>query len=160
MTTQAHQVCLLLGSNIQPEKNLALAVNLLKMKVKIIQLSSVWESLPVGSIGPNFLNLAILLTTPLEASELKETVLRPLETQLGRVRSVDKNAPRPIDLDIIIFDSQLLDSTLWRYAHMAVPIGELLPDYQSDQGLTLRNAALQLAKITSIQLKPDLIIGL
>ncbi len=150
-----HQACLLLGSNIQPGKNLALGVDLLKQKVTILQLSSVWETASVGSGGPDFLNLAVLIRTPLEALELKEKILRPLEAQLGRVREADRNAPRTIDLDIILFDGQLLDPTLFRYAHRAIPVSEILPDFRSDQGEILAEAASRLAKKTFIRLKPD-----
>jgi 2-amino-4-hydroxy-6-hydroxymethyldihydropteridine diphosphokinase len=159
LTQPEHQACLILGSNIQPEKNLALAVDLLQQEIKIVRLSSTWETAPVGSAGPDFLNLAMLISTSLEAAELKDRVLRPLEAQLGRVRSADKNEPRTIDLDILLFDGRLLDPNLFRYAHQAVPVSEILPDYQSDQGEILAEVAARLAKTTSIHLKPDVRIG-
>jgi 2-amino-4-hydroxy-6-hydroxymethyldihydropteridine diphosphokinase len=155
---QEHQVCLLLGSNIQPEKNLALGMDLLRQKVKIIRSSSVWESPSVGSSGPDFLNVAVMVITQLEAVELKENVLRPLEGQLGRVRSEDKNSPRPIDVDIILFDRRLVDPNLFLYAHRAVPVAELLPDFPSPQGRTLAEIASELAKNTPIRLKPKILI--
>jgi 2-amino-4-hydroxy-6-hydroxymethyldihydropteridine diphosphokinase len=155
MIESEHQGCLLMGSNIQPGKNLALGVDLLKQKLTILQLSSVWETASVGSGGPDFLNLAVLIGTALEAQELKDNVLRPLEAQLGRVRSEDKNAPRTIDLDIILFDGRLLDPDLFRYAHRAIPVSELMPDYRSDQGESLAEAATRLAKETFIRLRPD-----
>jgi 2-amino-4-hydroxy-6-hydroxymethyldihydropteridine diphosphokinase len=156
MKTKEHQICLLLGSNIQPEKNLALGVGLLHSKVKIPRVSSVWETPAVGSPGPNFLNMALLVLTTLDAELFKEKVIRPLETQLGRVRSADKNAPRTIDIDIILFDNQLLDPNLWRFAHRAVPVAEILPDYRSDRGELLKEAASRLAETTRIRLQPDL----
>jgi 2-amino-4-hydroxy-6-hydroxymethyldihydropteridine diphosphokinase len=158
MTSLEHQVCLLLGSNIQPDKNIVLGVDMLRLKGEITRISLVWETPSMGAAGPNFLNLAVWMTTPLEADELKEKVLRPLETQIGRVCSADKNAPRPIDFDIIIFDGQLLDPDLWHYAHKAVPVAEIYPDYRSDQGEILSNVASQLAQATPIRLKPDVLI--
>jgi 2-amino-4-hydroxy-6-hydroxymethyldihydropteridine diphosphokinase len=158
MKTPEHQACLLLGSNIQPEQNLTRAVVLLQKQVTILQVSSVWETSSVGSGGPNFLNAAICVLTPLEAYALKEQVLRPLEAQMGRVRSANKNAPRTIDLDIIIFDGQLLDPTLWLYAHRAVPVAEVLPDYQFETGEYLKDAALHLVKATPIRLRSDVTI--
>jgi 2-amino-4-hydroxy-6-hydroxymethyldihydropteridine diphosphokinase len=158
MNAQEHQACLLLGSNIQPEQNLALGVDLLRKKVKIIRISSVWETPSVGSAGPDFLNLALLITTPLEAGDLKMKVLRPLEAQLGRLRSADNNAPRPIDLDIILFDDQLLDPNLWHYAHRAVPVSEILPGYRSSTGEILSEVASRLAETTQIRLKLDVLV--
>jgi 2-amino-4-hydroxy-6-hydroxymethyldihydropteridine diphosphokinase len=157
MTDQGHQVCLLLGSNIQPEKNIALAIDLLRKKAEIVQISSVWETPSVGFAGTNFLNLALLISTPLEAGELKEQVLRPLEAQLGRVRTGDKNSPRTIDLDIIVFDGQLLDPNLWRFAHLAVPVAEIMPNYPSSQGELLGKVAAELAEATRIRLKPGVL---
>lgn len=158
MTVKEHQVCLLLGSNIQPERNLALGVDLLKKKVKILRISSVWETPAEGSPGPDFLNLALLAVTPLEANELKQFVIRPLEAQLGRVRSADKNAPRTIDLDIILYDGEQLDDNLWQYAHRAVPVAEILPDYRSAEGERLSEAAYKLAKKTPIRLRTGLVL--
>jgi 2-amino-4-hydroxy-6-hydroxymethyldihydropteridine diphosphokinase len=160
MTQPEHQVCLLLGSNIQPVKNLARGIDLLRQKIKIVRLSSVWESPPAGTSGPDYLNLAVIAITPLEAGELKEEILRPLENQLGRVRTADKNAPRPIDLDIILFNDQLVDPDLFLYAHRAVPVAEILPEFISPQGLPLAEIASELAKNTPIHLKPGVLIGI
>src|SRR4030065_419488 len=107
MSTLTHQACLLLGSNIEPEQNIPRAVSLLQERLTILQVSSVWESASVDCCYPDFLNLALLVTTSLDAKQLKEQVLRPLEAQMGRVRTVDKNTSRPIDFDIIIFDGEL-----------------------------------------------------
>lgn len=158
MTALEHQVCLLLGSNIQPEKILSLGLNLLRHKVTIVRLSSVWETPSVGSSGPDFLNLAVLITTPLKASEFKAQVLSPLEMRLGRVRSANKNAPRTFDVDIILFDGRLLDQNLWSYAHLAVPVAEILPDYPSSRGDTLKNVASELAKAIPIHLRPNVLV--
>ena len=160
MTALEHQVCLLLGSNIQPEKNLTLGLNLLRNMITISQLSSVWETPSVGSSGPDFLNLAVLITTSLKATELKAQVLRPLEKQLGRVRSANKNAPRTLDIDIILFDGLLLDQSLWSNAHRAVPVAEILPDYLSTRGDTLKDVASELAKSTFIHLRSDVLVDI
>jgi 2-amino-4-hydroxy-6-hydroxymethyldihydropteridine diphosphokinase len=154
-----HRVCLLLGSNIQPEKNLSLAARLLQEQVTLLQVSSVWESHAVGSDGANFLNVALLACTPLQAQALKQRVLHPIEAQLGRVRSVDKNAARTIDLDILLFDGQLLDHNLWQYAFRAVPLAEILPDYASETGESLKSAALRLAHAQPVWVRKDVKIN-
>ena len=61
MKQALHHVSLLLGSNIQPEKNIPLAVSLLQKQLTILQTSSVWESKAVGSDGANILNAALLV---------------------------------------------------------------------------------------------------
>ena len=159
MTQPGHQACLLLGSNIQPEINLPRAVSQLQSQVEVLRASSVWETPSVGSGGPNFLNAALLIATSIEALALKEQVLRPLEARMGRVRTADKNAPRTIDLDIILFDGRLLDPSLWLHAHRAVPVAELMPNYRSETGETLSQAASRLAHSTDIRMRADVTIA-
>ena len=153
-----HQVCLLLGSNIQPDRNLPLAIASLRNCLIILRLSSVWETPPVGSNGPNFLNAALLAQTPLEQNALKLQILIPLETKMGRLRTADKNAARPIDLDIILFDREILDPTLWHFAHRAVPMAEIQPDIRSDAGETLKEAAAKFISSGSIRLRPEVVL--
>jgi 2-amino-4-hydroxy-6-hydroxymethyldihydropteridine diphosphokinase len=124
-----HQVYLSLGSNIQPEDYLPRAVRMLKEYGEVKALSSVWESRAVGSDGPNFLNLCVLFLSGLQPYDLKEQIIRPIEARLGRIRSVDKNAPRTIDLDIVLFDEQPLNIEFWAYAFVVVPLAELIPDF-------------------------------
>jgi len=147
-----HQVCLLVGSNIRAEENLRLAVQRLQEGMLIQRASSVWKTAAVGSDGPDFLNMALLVTTPLNATELKMQALRPLEDEMGRIRSADKNAARPIDLDIIVFDGEILDGLLWRHAYRAAPVAELLPDLRSDSGETLEQAAERLSALEKVEL--------
>ena len=153
-----HQACLLLGSNIQPERNLPHAIDLLQNHLTILRISSVWETSPVGSDGPNFLNAALLAQTPMDQNTLKLYILIPLETQMGRLRSADKNAARPIDLDIILFDRLILDPTLWHFAHRAVPVAEIQPDMRSEAGETLKEAAAKFMSDGSIRLRPDVVL--
>jgi 2-amino-4-hydroxy-6-hydroxymethyldihydropteridine diphosphokinase len=160
MNTPAHQACLLLGSNIEPEQNIPRAVLLLNERLTLLQVSSVWESTSVDCCYPDFLNMALLVSTPLEAEQLKQQVLRPLEAQMGRVRTADKNASRQIDIDIILFDGALLDPTLWQYAHRAVPVSELFPDYASEAGVALKDVARRLAQSTPLQIRKDVSISL
>ncbi len=126
-----HQVYLSLGSNIQPEINLPRAVELLHEYGEIRKISNAWESEAVGSDGPNFLNACTLFITSLLQAELKEQVIHPIETKLGRKRSADKYAPRTIDIDIIAFDEHLCDAKFWKQAFVVVPLAEIYPEYQN-----------------------------
>jgi 2-amino-4-hydroxy-6-hydroxymethyldihydropteridine diphosphokinase len=128
--TDLHQAYLSLGSNIEAESNLPKAVQALREVGKIISVSSVWESESFGFTGPNFLNACVLFLTPLQPVELKEQIIRPIETKMGRVRSAEKNAPRTIDIDIVLYDEQPLNVDFWGYAFVAVPLAELIPDFQ------------------------------
>jgi len=127
----------LLGSNIEREKNLPAAVQLLRRRCHIRKVSSVYETVPVGlEEQPCFWNAAVMLETEMTASQLKSEVLAEIERDLCRVRTEDPNAPRTIDVDITLFnrDSFDLDAThhipdpdLLKYPHIAVPIAEVAP---------------------------------
>lgn len=151
-----HRACLLLGSNICPEENLRRAVELLQQDFVVEKISAVWETPAVGSEGPDFLNAAVVIYTVLDASQLKQHFLRPIEAKLGRQRTADKNVPRTIDIDIVAWDADLMDADVWKYAHAAVPVSELLPCYQSDEtGEYLEQAAARLISSTSITPRPE-----
>lgn len=150
--------CIMLGSNIEPERNIPKAVDLLHKRLSILQASSVYESASVDCCYPDYLNLALQVETTLDAYDLKQQVLRPLESMLGRVRTEDKNASRTIDLDIILFDGVVLDQTLWQFTHLAIPVSELFPDYRDEMGESLQVIAKRLAQVTPVQLRKDITI--
>jgi len=142
-----HQVFLGIGSNIDPQENLPKAVELLASLVRVEAVSQVWRTTAVGGKGPDFLNAALEIRTPLQAEALKREVLRLVEAQLGRVRTEDKYAPRPIDLDILIVDSMVFDAQIWEQAFLAIPLADLLPGYTNPtSGETLSQAAIRLAQ--------------
>lgn len=124
---KTYQALIGMGSNIHPRRNLQLALEYLSRKVSILQVSSVWQSPPVGCQGPDYLNAAVLIETPLLPRCLKRDLLCRIEQDMGRVRTDNKNEPRPIDLDILIFAGKLVDQDLWLQAHVALPAAEILP---------------------------------
>ena len=123
-----------LGSNILPYRNLARAVELLVARLEITAVSSFWASEAKGAPGsPPFLNAAVGMETTLGPAELKFEVLRPLEAEMGRVRSGDRNAPRAIDLDLVLYGDLVVDQEnlclpdpeLLTCAHIVVPLAEI-----------------------------------
>ena len=129
---------LLLGSNIEPRFNIARAAALLVESFSPVRFSRVFETEPVGAPdAPWFLNAAAAIATELHPRELKFEFLRPLESELGRQRSTDRNAPRTIDLDIamrgdlVMHDStaglEIPDPLILSTAHIALPLADLAP---------------------------------
>lgn len=156
-----HRVILGLGSNINSSENIIRALELLNQRIGVQRVSSTWESLAVGSDGPNFLNAAAWVETPLEMIDLKQHILRQIEADLGRVRTADKNAPRTIDIDILIFDEQLVEPAGWELAFLAIPLAELLPDFKHPQtGEPIQNAANRLALASRLIHRPDVVPGM
>ena len=160
MTTPSVQVCLSLGSNIAPHKFLPRAVERLRDFLEVTAVSRAWRSAAVGASGPDFLNAAVLVCTRLSPSDLKIDVLRRVEAQLGRVRRADKFAPRTIDIDIIVYGDQVVDSALWSQAYLALPVSELLPGLVNPQsGETLDHIARRLVAKGDITPSPDVLEG-
>jgi 2-amino-4-hydroxy-6-hydroxymethyldihydropteridine diphosphokinase len=124
-----HRLILSLGSNIGAERHLPKAVGLLREACRLERVSSVWESESVGFPGPNFLNACVAVCTAHSPVEFKEKIIRPIEAKLGRERSSEKNAPRTIDIDVVLYDDQPLNTDFWEYAFVLVPLAELLPDF-------------------------------
>ncbi len=118
-----------IGSNIEPERNVREAVRRLGEAVRVTGVSTFYRTEPEGRPEqPAFYNGVVEIETDLPPEELKQTVLRRIEADLGRVRSEDKYAPRTIDLDIVIYDRELCDPLVWERAFLAVPLCELVPD--------------------------------
>lgn len=140
-----------LGSNIEPETNLRAAVELLAAQTNLLAISSVWETRPLGLTGqPNFLNAAAIVETGLTAEQLKRQILMPIEQRLGRVRQADKNVPRPIDLDIVLFNREIFalgqrhipDREIIERSFVALPLAEIAPNYKHPElGQTLAEIA-------------------
>jgi 2-amino-4-hydroxy-6-hydroxymethyldihydropteridine diphosphokinase len=128
--SRPHKFYLSLGSNVEPESNLAKAIHRLREHGWLEEISSVWESPAVDAWGPNFLNVCASYAVGLGRKDLKAKILRPVETALGRVRGHDKNAPRTIDIDIIMMDGRPLNAHRWVRAFVLLPMAELLPGFK------------------------------
>ena len=142
---ELHGAYLSLGSNIEPEVNLVRALELLHKLGRVEKISSAWESESVGAEGPNYLNACILFVTPLEQDALKERVLLPIEAQLGRKRTENRFAPRPIDIDIVVFDERSCDDKYWEQAFVVIPLAEIHPHFRNPvQNETVAETATRL----------------
>lgn len=125
-----------IGSNIDPQANIRESVRRLSREVKVIAVSTVYQTKPQGRPEePLFYNCVIEIETGISPSELKYRILRKIESDLGRQRSIDKYAPRTIDLDLIIYDDLVLekevltlpDPEILERPFLAVPLAELAP---------------------------------
>ncbi len=129
-------VYLCLGSNLgQREKNLAQALTLLSQKVSLEKVSSIYETEPVGyKEQPLFLNMVCQITTDLSPWELLH-LAKDIERKIGRMASFP-NAPRPIDIDILFYDNQIIQTQnltiphprLAERAFVLIPLAEIAPE--------------------------------
>jgi len=129
-------VYLCLGSNLgEREENLCQALTLLSPKVNLEEVSSVYETEPVGyKEQPLFLNVVCRITTNLPPDELLH-LAKDVEAKMGRVPSFP-NAPRIIDIDILFYDNKIMETQnltiphprLHDRAFVLIPLAEIAPD--------------------------------
>jgi 2-amino-4-hydroxy-6-hydroxymethyldihydropteridine diphosphokinase len=147
-----------LGSNIQPEFHLVRAVELLQEYGEISKVSNAWESRSVGAEGPNYLNACVLFETNLMHMKLKESVILPIETQLGRTRSENKFSPRTIDIDITLFDDRPYNDKVWKYAFVIVPLAEIYPEYKNPiLHESIKQTATRLRSEVWMEVRPEVL---
>jgi 2-amino-4-hydroxy-6-hydroxymethyldihydropteridine diphosphokinase len=109
-----------LGANLGDRKaTIGRALELLDSRddVTVEAVSSLTETDPVGyEEQPKFLNGAAAVRTELGARALLE-VLNDVERRLGRDRSGPRFGPRTIDLDLLLYDGEVVDEPGLRIPH-------------------------------------------
>jgi 2-amino-4-hydroxy-6-hydroxymethyldihydropteridine diphosphokinase len=128
---------LCLGSNLgEREANLRQALALLTLKVKLQEVSSIYETEPVGlREQPLFLNLVCRVTTTSSPEELL-LLVKDIESRMGRAAGGQIDSPRPIDIDILFYDDKVVDTPnlviphprLKDRAFVLIPLTEIAPD--------------------------------
>jgi 2-amino-4-hydroxy-6-hydroxymethyldihydropteridine diphosphokinase len=101
--------------------------------VSLIRRSSLYRTAPLESSGPDYVNAVVEISTRLTAPELLSQ-LQALEQGAGRQRA-HRNAPRTLDLDILIYGEARIDSKALTIPHprmterafVLVPLAEIAP---------------------------------
>ena len=104
--------------------------------LRVLQLAPITETEPVG--GPPqdpYLNTAVELDTALTPFDLLRA-LKEIEQRLGRQPTGERWGPRPIDLDILLYEDQIIDSPELTIPHPRVherqfvlePLAQIAPD--------------------------------
>lgn len=128
---------LLIGGNMGDRlANLANAKEAIQEHVGVIKkVSAIYETAAWGlEEQPSFLNQALILETDFEALDLLNILLK-IEIQMGRIRNLPLG-PRTIDLDIIFFNDQIIDSDKLTIPHphmqkrnfVLTPLNEIAPE--------------------------------
>jgi 2-amino-4-hydroxy-6-hydroxymethyldihydropteridine diphosphokinase len=100
---------------------------------RVVQHSSLYRTAPIDSAGPDYINAVAELSTQLAAPELLAQLQR-LELDAGRVRPY-RNAPRTLDLDLLLYGSARIDSPQLQVPHprmnqrafVLLPLAEIAP---------------------------------
>ena len=152
-----------IGGNLEsaqfgpPRDTLAAALAALKEKrIRILTRSGWYRTEPVPrSDQPWFVNAVVSLATELGAKDLLNA-LQATERQFGRVRE-EPNAPRILDLDILDYQGEVMDTTSLVLPHprlherrfVLIPIAEIAPDWRHP--ILELTAAQLLARLSSEQ---------
>lgn len=140
--TQTHRACIAIGSNLGArESNIQKALGFLEKhpEISLNARSRLIETDAVGGAPdqPKYLNGTALLCTTLSPRALLETLLS-VEGSLGRDRSTaERNAPRTMDLDLLLYDDLVLNQKDLVVPHprmherdfVLLPLAEIAPDF-------------------------------
>lgn len=129
------QLVLSLGSNIEREKHIRFALTELAKLFGKLEISPVYETRAVGFDGPDFLNLVVLVNTPLELETLVKGIQK-IEADAGRVRGTKNFQSRKLDIDILLFGNADLSHQgrniprreIEHVAHVLKPLSDILPN--------------------------------
>ncbi|HKJ79590.1 MAG TPA: 2-amino-4-hydroxy-6-hydroxymethyldihydropteridine diphosphokinase [Prolixibacteraceae bacterium] len=114
-----------IGSNINADENISKMLELLGAEVKIIKVSSFIKTKPIGIKNqPDFTNGAVKIKTGLVRKELK-SVCKEIEYKLGRDRTTPKFGPRTIDLDIVVWNGEVVDEDYYTRDFLQNSVEEL-----------------------------------
>ncbi|MEE8193966.1 MAG: 2-amino-4-hydroxy-6-hydroxymethyldihydropteridine diphosphokinase [Dehalococcoidales bacterium] len=136
MSAELATVYLGLGSNLgDRQQNLDRALDYLSQRMPVAEVSSVYDTSPLENPDqPRFLNMVCQVHTRLKAAELL-MLAKGIERKLGRLPG-KPNSPRPIDIDILLYDEQVINTPeltvphprLSQRAFVLVPLAEIAPD--------------------------------
>lgn len=102
-----------------------------------VAVSSLYGSAPLDADGPDYVNAVVQVRTSLSPDALL-AALQGIEQQAGRERPY-RNAPRTLDLDILLYgkfrvdrdDLQIPHPRMWQRAFVVLPLAEIAPDLVS-----------------------------
>ena len=153
----AVEVYLSLGSNMgDRQQNLDKALDFLSQRLQLGRVSSVYDTEPVGNANqPRFLNLVCQVYTGLAPTVLL-ALAKGIESKLGRI-SRRHDSPRPIDIDILFYGDQIIDTPqlviphprLTERAFVLIPLAEIAPNLRHP--VTDKTASQLLEGVTETQ---------
>lgn len=130
-------VCIGIGSNIEPERNIRSGLAALQKRFGPLVISTVYANAAIGFAGDDFLNLAARFATDLPV-RVVAAALREIEAAYQPQNSNSKFASRALDLDLLLYDDlvlrepgvQIPRDEITRYAFVLRPLAEIAGDYR------------------------------
>jgi 2-amino-4-hydroxy-6-hydroxymethyldihydropteridine diphosphokinase len=164
-----------LGTNVgDREANLRAGIaGMADLGIAPARRSSVWETEPVGTLEPQwFLNMVVRIRSSRTPLEVLETLLE-VERRVGRTRNGVRNAPRVLDLDLLMLGDARVESArltlphprMWERRFVLCPLAEIAPGLRDpatgrtvreildriDDGFEVRPAIIRGAEPTGLE---------
>lgn len=123
-----------IGSNIEPVKNIIFSIKELKEILTDINISNTYVTPSIGFEGPEFLNLIISGNTELSLEQLN-ALLKVIEDNAGRDRTVKKFDSRTLDIDIVLAVEEgaiiYKSDEIKKYSFVNVPLHDIYEEEAS-----------------------------
>ncbi len=114
-----------IGSNINAGENISAMLDLLRKQVEVVRVSPMIRTKAIGiEDQPDFTNGAVKIRTP-ESREALNRHLKEIEDQLGRDRSAPKFGPRTMDLDIVVWNGEIVDADYYNRDFLQKSVQEI-----------------------------------
>ncbi|MFO6491489.1 2-amino-4-hydroxy-6-hydroxymethyldihydropteridine diphosphokinase [Hafnia alvei] len=149
------RVYIALGSNLaNPLHQVQSALNALAElpQTTLTATSSLYRTPPLGPQDqPDYLNAVVALDTDLSAENLLDHTQK-IELEHGRVRKDERWGPRTLDLDILLFGDEIINTERLTVPHydmknrqfMLYPLAEIAPELRFPSGESLQSVIAQL----------------
>ncbi|MGO3238527.1 MAG: 2-amino-4-hydroxy-6-hydroxymethyldihydropteridine diphosphokinase, partial [Psychroflexus halocasei] len=103
----------------------------------VLRVSKVYDTPAWGFEGDNFYNACLEVRTRFSAEDLLQKLLS-IELSMGRKRIGNSYANRPIDLDIVFYESEKIATSSLQVPHprlaerkfVLYPLADLIPDFE------------------------------
>ena len=124
-----------LGSNIEPESNLRLAIAELGRRFDVLHVSPVYQCTAVGFDGDDFFNAVVAVETTRSPAAVT-AACEEIHELAGRERGANSFVPRKLDIDLLLYDDAVIDeppvvvprSDVLKYAFALGPLADIAPD--------------------------------
>jgi 2-amino-4-hydroxy-6-hydroxymethyldihydropteridine diphosphokinase len=152
-----------LGSNLsKPIKQIEKAIEKIGIipKSRLLSVSSLYLSKPMGPQDQNdYINAVLALETALSAIELLNA-LQSIENNAGRVRKENRWGARILDLDIILFGNEIINTDRLTIPHygmserefVLLPLAEIAPELILPNGESITELSQNIAINSMVKL--------
>ena len=119
-------VIVAIGSNIEPDRNTKKCIEIFRKEHTLLGVADWIQTTPDGYLNqPDFLNGAACLQTEFTLETFR-IYLKDLEKRLGRVIGPIKAGPRTIDVDLILWNDQIIHQDYYEKYYTKIPVDQLI----------------------------------